>query len=376
MFNVLSDNTQAAKEGIWKRLMTEGATSQNEIPGVLQLTPWYIQLMQTFAAWIASLFILAFSITFFGLFWDDLDTGFATAIGFFYGGFAVFLYRLSAGQTLFISQMAFALSLCGLLSLGYGMTDWFSDNLGTNLGLAWYFTFGAILLINWFLIEQYSHQCVMSFGVTACLVGMGYELRLLELLPMLILLLFVGVWLNLGKTAKHFARMNALGLTLALWVVLIQLPLLASQSRLLDSSEFPVVAQWSHGLSVGITLLILAGLLVKIFRSLLLSVNSKTALICALGMLLLAGLSISMAGLASAAVLMVVGFYVKERAVFFLGVAGIFSFIGWYYYSLQLPLLEKSIWLISLGLLLISVRLLMAKVLTKERKQGINSDEI
>ncbi|GIU29080.1 DUF4401 domain-containing protein [Shewanella schlegeliana] len=375
MTRVLADNTKGAQAKLWSRFVAEGLTSQDEMPAMLQTTPWYVQVMQTFAAWVASVFILAFSITFFGLFLDDLDTGFATVVGLFYAGIAVYLYRVNAAKSLFVNQMAFALSLCGLLSLAYGMTDWFSPNLGGEIGLAWYFTLGCILLLHWLLIEHYSHQCVMSFGLIACLVGIGYELQLFELLSTLILLLFAGVWLNHAKTAKHFARMSALGHMLALWVVLIQLPLLASQSLLLDHDEFPVLAQWSNGLSVVTTLLILSVLLVRIFRSQSLSLSSKQALLSAFVMLLLAGLSITMTGLSAAVVIMIMGFYVKERAVFLLGLVGILSFITWYYYSLQLPLLEKSIWLVALGSLLILARLLLVKLLPKVDKHGANHNE-
>ncbi|MCG9729391.1 DUF4401 domain-containing protein [Shewanella sp. Isolate13] len=374
MHSVFEDN-KGAPAKLWSRLAAEGLTCQNEMPKPLQTTPWYVQLLQTFAAWVASLFILAFSITFFGLFFDGLDTGFATLVGITYAGLAVYLYRVSATKSLFLNQMAFALSLSGLLSLAYGMTDWFSPSLGGEIGLAWYFTLACILLLHWLSIEHYSHQCVMSFSVIACLVGIGYELELLELLPVLILLLFVAVWLNHAKTAKHFARMNALGHMLGLWVILIQLPLLGNQTLLLDHDKFPVLAQWSNGLSVAITLVTLLVLVVRIFRSLSLSFSSKPGLLSVVAMLLLAGLSIVMTGLSSAVLVMIMGFYVRERAIFLLGLVGIFSFITWYYYSLQLPLLEKSIWLVALGSLLILVRLLLVKLVPKEDKHGVHPDE-
>ncbi|ABZ77001.1 conserved hypothetical protein [Shewanella halifaxensis HAW-EB4] len=375
LFSNRGGSLDAGEAKLWSEFVTQNLTRQDNMPETVQPSPWYIKLMQTFAAWVASLFILAFSISFFNLFFDDLDTGFATIVGIFYSGFGILLYRLRAAKSLFVNQMALALSLCGLLSLGYGMTGWFADSLGENIGLAWYLTFGGILLLNWFWIGHASHQYVMSFAMIACLVGAGYELSLLELMPTLIMLLFAIVWLNHGKSGRHLARLSALGHMLALWVILIQLPLLAnhstaSQSVLITGDNLPILATWTNVLSVVTTLIVLVILLVQILRSLPLSLSSKQAQISALAILLLAGLAIPMTGLSAAVLVIMLGFYVRERAVFFIGLTGLLSFIGWYYYSLQLPLLEKSLWLISLGALLILAKLLLTWLLPKLDKHG------
>ena len=348
---------------LWSNLLKLKLTTQNEFPEIGDSSPWYIQFMQSVAAWVASLFILAFSISFFNLFFDDLDTGFATAIGVFYSALALVIYRTISSQQLFLSQMAFALSLCGLLSLGYGMTDWFSHVQGVELGVAWYATFGGILLIHWYLIEHTSHQYAMSFGMIACLVGASYELGLLELVPSLIMILFAGIWLNHSKTGKHFAAMGALGYMLALWLVLIQLPLLMSQSGFFNRDEFPHLADWANTLCVSSTLIILVMLLSKILKPLSLSLSSKQGLSSVVAMFVFAGLSIVMTGLSVSLLVLLIGFYVKEKFIAVLGIIGLLSFMVWYYYNLQLPLLDKSILLVALGLLLLLAKLVLHKLL-------------
>ncbi|MGS0676739.1 DUF4401 domain-containing protein [Shewanella sp. 30m-9] len=340
------------------KLSTNGGSTQSDLPSLTPNSPWYIQLMQSLAAWVASLFILAFTISFFSLFFDDLDTTFATIIGLFYSGLAILVYRLSPSQ-LFLNQMALALSLCGLLSLGYGITGWFSD----DFGLGWFLAFGSILMLNWLLVEHYSHQCVMSFGVLACVIGIGYELQLLELMPVIINLMFVGLWLTHANTGQHFARMSAMGYMLALWMVLIQLPLMIGHTSIALENAFPVLANWANALSVSTTLIITMALLINIFGSLSLSLNSKQGLISMLVMVLLAALSIPMVGLLSAVLILIVGFYVGERLIFSLGLLGIVSFVAWYYYSMQVTLLEKSIWLLALGVILLVAKLLLGKIL-------------
>ncbi|GIU07748.1 MULTISPECIES: DUF4401 domain-containing protein [unclassified Shewanella] len=377
---------------LWSSLFKLNLTSQDEFPEEEDRSPWYIQFMQSVAAWIASLFILAFGISFFNLFLDDLDTGFAAVMGIFYTALALVIYRTLADKQVFLNQMAFALSLCGLLSLGYGMTDWFSHINAEVFGLAWYLTFGGILLIQWYLIEHVSHQYVMSFGMIACLVGACYELGLLELVPSLIMILFAGVWLNHSKTAKHFAAMGALGYMLALWLVLIQLPLLISQSNFSNHGEFPHLAQWSNSLSVISTLIIALVLLSRILKPLSISITSKQGLSIIVALFALAGLSIVMTGLSASLLVLLIGFYIRERLIAVLGIVGMLSFIAWYYYNLQLPLLDKSIWLVALGLLLLFAKLVLNKLQpaelplsglqnieslgNKQAKQGKDSDEV
>ncbi|WP_299806109.1 DUF4401 domain-containing protein [uncultured Shewanella sp.] len=355
---------------LWSSLFKLNLTSQEEFPEVEDRSPWYIQFMQSVAAWIASLFILAFSISLFNLFFDDLDTGFATVVGVFYSFLALVIYRSISDKQLFLNQMAFALSLCGLLSLGYGMTDWFSHELSKDIGLAWYLTFGGLLLLQWYFIEHTSHQYAMSFGMIACLVGASYELGLLEIMPSFIMILFAGVWLNHGKTGKHFAAMGSFGYMLALWLLLIQFPLLISQSDLFGRDEFPQLAEWASALSVISTLIISLVLLRRCLRLLSISLTSKQGLSIIAAMLVLAGLSIPMTGLSASLLVLIIGFYVKERLITVLGIVGILSFIAWYYYNLQLPLLDKSIWLAALGSLLLLAKLLLNKLQSAQLQQS------
>ncbi|MGM8892335.1 DUF4401 domain-containing protein, partial [Psychrobacter sp. 1Y1] len=86
-------------------------------------------------------------------------------------------------------------------------------------------------------------------------------------------------------------------------------------------------------------------------------------LISMLVMVLLAALSIPMVGLLSAVLILIVGFYVGERLIFSLGLLGIVSFVAWYYYSMQVTLLEKSIGLLALGVILLVAKLLLGKIL-------------
>ncbi|MEZ9593722.1 DUF4401 domain-containing protein [Shewanella sp. 10N.261.52.F9] len=355
---------------LWATMASQGLVDTVQ-PDTVVRSPWYIQFMQSIAAWVASLFVLAFTVTFFGLFFDGLDTLFATLVGVVYNCAAIVIYRNNIGRRLFINQMALALSLCGLLSLAYGLTEWFDfDN-----GISWYLVFFSVLLMNWLIVEHYSHQFITSFGMIACAVGVSYELRLLEILPAVLSLGFTIIWLNDTKYAALLSRLNALGYMLAIWLVLIQLPLLLADTLLLQHSDFPILATWSNPLSIITTLIIAVALFANILRSLTTQLNCKQSVLCIFGLVLLALLSLPMTGLLTAVLILIVGFYVGERGIFILGILGVISFIAWYYYSLQLPLLDKSIWLIALGIGLLVVKVVSSKVFPATAIQEATSIE-
>ena len=356
-------NNQQTQQALWAVISAQDAAkndaSEQALPELGLSTPWYIQFLQSIAAWVASLFTLAFTITFFGLFFDDLDTPFATLAGASYCVVAIAIYRSNQSQQLFVNQMALALSLCGLLSLAYGLSGWFE----IDDGIAWYVSFGMVLLLHWLVINHYSHQLIMSFAMIGCAVALCYQLQILEWVPAIFSVAFSLLWLNHNRAVWLFGRLSALGYMLAVWLVLVQMPLLLADASWLNHNDLPILASWSNPVSVMTTLAISLYLLVTILKTLAVPLNSVHGILCFIGAILLALLAIPMTGLLSAVLVLLVGFYIGERLIFSLGIVGILSFIAWYYYSLQLPLLDKSMWLVGLGVILLLVKILVSKML-------------
>ncbi|GIU52381.1 hypothetical protein TUM4438_44970 [Shewanella sairae] len=356
-------NNQQTQQALWSVVSAQDTAkndaSEQALPELGLSSPWYIQFLQSIAAWVASLFTLAFTITFFGLFFDDLDTPFATLAGASYCVVAIAIYRSNQSQQLFVNQMALALSLCGLLSLAYGLSGWFE----IDDGIAWYVSFGLVLLLHWLVISHYSHQLIMSFAMIGCAVAICYQLQILEWVPAMFSVAFSLLWLNHNRAVWLFGRLSALGYMLAVWLVLVQMPLLLADASWLNHNDLPILASWSNPVSVMTTLAISLYLLVTILKTLAVPLNSKQAILCFIGSILLALLAIPITGLLSAVLVLVVGFYIGERLILSLGIVGILSFIAWYYYSLQLPLLDKSMWLVGLGVILLLVKIAVTKML-------------
>ncbi|MCK8046704.1 DUF4401 domain-containing protein [Shewanella sp. 1CM18E] len=373
------DNNKIAAAELWTLLAGKGLVKQDlthaeltegepdsqpqfpKSPEFESKSPWYIQFMQSIGAWFASLFILGFTITFFGLLYDDLGTQFAFGIGIIYSLVAIGIYRSNSSSQLFANQMALSISLCGLLSLGYGLTGWFEP----NHGIYWYLSFGLVLLVHWLVIKHYSHQLMMSFGMLVCLAAMAYELGFLAFVAPIYCISFCAIWLYEAKAGQYYSRLNALGYMIAVCLVLIQIPLLMQHSDFQHIVEQPIVelpiAPWSNLASVVTAFCIGAVVINHILSSIQISWRSSTGLLCLIGLVLSAVLSLVMTGLITALLILVMGFYLGQRLLFALGVLGVLSFIGWYYYSLQLPLLDKSLWLVALGTMLLFAKVLMAK---------------
>ena len=327
-------------------------------------SPWYIQFMQSVGAWIASLFILGFTVTFFGLVYDELDTGFAFVIGVIYNLIAIMIYRTNVHSQLFANQLALSINLCGLMSLAYGLTAWFEP----NTGVYWHLCVALILFINWLVIEHYSHQVIVSFLLLVCGGAIAYELGWFEFVAPVLCVGYSVIWLNLGKFNRHFAKLHALGYMLAVCLVLVQIPLLMQHSDFERISELATVSSNSNIIAVVSALLIAGVVIYHILKSLEIPLMSKQGGFCLIALALVALLSIEMTGLLTALLILIVGFYVAEKLLFTLGVIGVLSFISWYYYSLQQPLLDKSIWLAALGVVLLLVKWGLTKITHNNEK--------
>ncbi|MCL1137065.1 DUF4401 domain-containing protein [Shewanella pneumatophori] len=378
-----AENNKTAEAELWTLLVGKGLIKQDltgakltegdsdnlpklpKLPEFDSKSPWYIQFMQSIGAWFASLFILGFTITFFGLLYDDLGTQFAFGIGIIYSLVAIGIYRSNSSSQLFANQMALSISLCGLLSLGYGLTGWFEP----NHGIYWHFSFGLALLVHWLVIKHYSHQLMMSFGMLVCFAAMAYELGFLAYVAPLYCIFFCAIWLYEAKVGQYYSRLNALGYMIAVCLVLIQIPLLMQHGDFQHIVELPIIAPWSNVASVVTAFCIGAVAINHILGSIHISWRSRIGLFCLIGLVLSAALSLVMTGLITALLILLMGFYLGERLLFALGVLGILSFIGWYYYSLQLPLLDKSLWLVALGSMLLLAKVLMIKFIPTSQVQ-------
>ncbi|MCE9684811.1 DUF4401 domain-containing protein [Shewanella sp. AS16] len=357
-----SDRESAAR--LWQELLQLGWVKGDE-PEVAPASPWYLVLLLLIAAWMAASFLLGFMTSLLLLVLDEIDTGATIGIGSFYSLLGLWLYRspVSAARE-FASQLAFAINLSGLIALGWGLFEL----LDMHLSVSWYGGMALVMALHFMLISHTPHQFITALGLCACGTGLLQEYGALALAPALTVLLLALVWLTLSHWGLQYRRGRVLGYGLALWVLFIQLPYLFNGQGVSEQHaqgmDWSLLApllhhdwQWYLSLLLSLGVILLLGL--KALAQQGLGLGSRQGALVLMAVAGVGLLSVPMAGLAAAVCVFILGLYFKERGLICLAVLSCLLFIGGYYYSLRVDLMEKSLYLAGFGAALLGARGLM-----------------
>ena len=92
------------------------------------------------------------------------------------------------------------------------------------------------------------------------------------------------------------------------------------------------------------------------------NLRSKSGALIIIGGILLLLFGYFITGISGALLLLLTGFVVQRKVLVGLGIVSLLTFISWYYYNLQLTLLNKSLILIATGLALLACVYLFRKL--------------
>ncbi|SUI65665.1 DUF4401 domain-containing protein [Shewanella morhuae] len=339
---------------LWQTLYAQGKVKSPHAPET-QDTPWYIAVMQAFAAWIAALFLLGFMASLLNVVFDQNEEDIALVVGIVYLGIGLGFYLLAKPQ-IFVQQFAFAVCLSGLLGIAWGLYNIF----GYDFSLAWYLCMASILLLLWGLINHSLAQFVFAFCVSACFVGIAAQINLFYLCPSVLVLIVSSLLFNLNRLGRHYQRARMLLYGFALMLLDVQLTHAFSMDYLFDELFNPLQQTlWFSVLQLLIIFVIGSFLLINIYRERQQSLYSLSALSCFIGLVLVSGLSLPMQGLSTAILLILLGHYSNEFWLKSMGIISALLFVSGYYYSLETTLLLKSAYMMGLGALLLVARVLM-----------------
>ncbi|MCU8010599.1 DUF4401 domain-containing protein [Shewanella sp. SM74] len=338
----------------WQALYAEGNVSAAQMPEDHDI-PWYIAIMQAFAAWIAALFLLSFMMAVFGAIFEHVEEDVILFIGLTYLALGIGLYFLPR-QQIFIEQFAFAACLSGLISVAWGLFDLINN----DFSLTWYLCMAGITLLLWGLIAHGLAQFVFAFCLSWCVIGLMAKFELLNFSPSLFAVVISLVLLNINQFGRHYRRSRMLIYGFALALLSLQLMHAFSMDSIFEALFSP----WQQSLWLTLTHLLIifaicGFLLVTILRERQQSLSSPAALGCVIGLVIVSGLSLPMQGLSTAILLILLGHYCNESWLKGMGIVSALLFVSGYYYSLETTLLLKSAYLMGLGALLLVARMLM-----------------
>jgi len=150
--------TSESRDALWQRLCEAGlAEGPVPEPGPVA-TPWPLRVMLGIAGWIGAIFLLGFAGTMFAMLFRDATA--ALPAGALCCGIAFVLFTMFP-RNHFASQCGLAVSLAGQFLLGFGLTDWRAGTTGTFLAIAVVESVVAMALPN------YLHRVIAAAAATA-----------------------------------------------------------------------------------------------------------------------------------------------------------------------------------------------------------------
>lgn len=338
---------------------------------------WYVKVLSGISAWVAAIFLIGGVLGF--AFLTPAPVQLAAGVAILVG--AVMLNRAKY-RSIFWQQFAFALSLTGQGLFMTGLFQLFDSNRpSTILALIMLIMQSALFVIyrngvHRFLSVIFASVAAMTLIadlVTAGgLWGSGSEQVLESLGPIFLAVFAAGVylvWQNRTRIIASDRHEYHSPLGFGLVVVMFGLALLTLLDSIGDSSTEPV--WWIASIAAA---LLLAHFAIQTLSELGgsggRSVAAKIVIIVAIGLLLIP--TYNTPGIWAALLAMLLGF--RHNHQLLLWFAGLFllGFIGLYYYSLNITLLNKSYVLVGSGLILLAVRFVLGR-LWMDRDDGLSA---
>ena len=344
-----------AAEALWSRLRAAGAVS-GDTPAHRDGLPWYLAGLIGVSAWIAAGLLFGFFATLFDEIWKT--PGIAVTAGALCIAAALGLLRIARGGRLngrsnsefvreFVEQSAIALSLVGQLLIGIGFNEWFGNTAGwagsAAIALALY-GFGA----------QAMHRFLCGVVFTVAVVAICDELDTVGYgmspvaLPVLAWLAFAAWW------RTDYEDLRTLPLSPLAWALSLVALWMAFFGDFDLWPTAPDAMSWRIWAPQSAAALLLP---LTVWR--LAGVRQLLPVLCAVAFALI---WLRAPGVNLGVMLALTAFAAHRPALLATGLLGTGVYLIRYYYQLDVPLLEKSQWLLLGGVALLAIRFALTRI--------------
>jgi uncharacterized membrane protein len=354
---------QGSQAQLWQSLFNQGLVGNDIAPDTPLSSPWYIIGAQIIGGWIAALFILAFVLASIASVDDKEQSILVMGILITLG--CLTYYRMGKSNQEFVLQMVFAFSISGQLMLLWGIYDALKHTDDGIIALMYTLVFA----LHWWLIPHKANQFMAAIAMVPSVLAILAIYQLSQLILPLLIVSLMLVWSQLYRWPQCYQRLRVLGYALSLNLLFANFAL-SDMGRWMDLPEVLLAfdARFSHYLAVIMVLLSALWLIHQVFNQLSTqpieltntAQLSRVKFIAILSAILISLLSIPMAGISTALLMLLLGYFYNEFKLLALAIGALVSFIGLYYYSLHINLFDKSLWLMASGVVLLLIRLAMA----------------
>lgn len=332
---------------------------------------WYIRALQGFAGWLAALFLIGFlGFGVAGLF----DNGAALIIMGLVVNFSSYVYFKSKSESDFFEQLVLVFSLTGQFLFVFGLFELFEFR-----NRQWILVVAVYQCVLVWVVNHWLHRFLSTwFAVIALFWGLEW-LIYTGLGSALLATLFVWLWLD--KTGWQASKQlyEPIAYALALALLQFNLPRGFGMGSLFWSSysEPTWLMLNGHLISAALSSLVLIYFVYRMTQEHAIDLATTSGKLIVLAGVILLFSALPILGLSSALLVLLVGFARNKLFLQVLGVLSLLGFVGWYYYSLNTTLLNKSLILMVAGLVLLAGFVLLRKVYSvKSQIQNKNAEVV
>lgn len=332
-------------------------------------TLWYVRVLQGFAGWVAALFLIGFlGLGVVGLFEYNAALMLLGVII----NISTYVFFKNKSDSDFFEQLVLAFSLTGQFLFAFGLFAVFDFR-----SRHWIFVIGLYQLVLMWLVNHYLHRFLSTCFAVLALFWSFDVLIYSGLGSAIVAALFVWIWLN--KTAWHSVQdfYEPIGYALALSLLFLNV-----QSQLwlspfwFQSGQLSWLMQNANWISAVLNSAVLLYFIYRVTREQRIGLASTTGRLIILAAVMMLFSAMPIIGLSSALLVLLVGFARQNKVLMILGGLALLGFVCWYYYSLQITLLHKSMILMAIGVVLLLGALLLkySMALNKENKSEAISE--
>ncbi len=340
-----------SRETLWQELLSGGLV-EGALPEIDRVdSPWYVRVMLGIAGWIGSLFLFGFVGVGFSFVMKSALA--ALLVGGLVCAAAFALFRVRRDSD-FVTQFALAVSLAGQLLIVYGIFEL----MGKDEAVC----YGAVCLVEvllTLLMPNFISRVMTSMAAGIALAFTLNSFGLYGIATALTAAGFALIWMQEVRWVKFRQLCCPVGYGLALSLLLYRASFLWGRSLWWSRSQRSAdwLSFYSPWLGKGLLLVAFLAVAYVLLRRLGLSAMSRSGMTVLIGAAAVLVISIQAPGIASALLIMMVGFAVCNRILIGIGILAFGSFLSNYYYLMNSTLMEKSMLLIGSGVLLLLGRL-------------------
>ena len=347
----------ADSASLWAQLKQAGLVEGDVPAETVAVTPWYIRTMLGIAGWIGAMFLFGFVGAAFSIVMKSAASG--LLVGALLCAGATVLFRARPNGD-FFNQFALAVSIAGQSLIGVGLGQLLPSQIAL-IAIA----FAALQVGLFLLIPNFLHRVLSTMGGIGALVVAFSDWGFYSYTQAIVFAAFGWAWLNEFRFAGRGAEIRPLAYGLTL-IVIVELVTQSSmgywRAGWMGRGQMAFIGG-ALGFWIGAALI--GAITVWVVRKLLLrqgiAISRGPGLAALAGAVIVGLISLKAPGVGVAVTMLLLGYANANRVLTGLGMLSLLAYWSYYYYSLEMTLLEKSEVLVCAGVVLIAARLAMKR---------------